>query len=205
MTYPKLQIDSPIETYEVFKKYINDLTDVPGLTCEIGLRRGGGTKYILDAFIEKNNVRPHICIDPYGNILYTDICGSHRSDYTDNMKNETLGELYRYAYDNSLNILFFNFEDSEFYKRFSDGVPIYDQELKIVNKYCLVHVDGQHEVYAVRMAATFFIPRMSINGIIAFDNTNHYDHSTIDELMIRNNFILVEDVMYKKIYKRIQK
>lgn len=205
MTYNKLQIDSPIETYEIFKKYIDELQNVPGLTCEIGLRRGGGTRFILDCFIENNNTRPHICIDPYGNIMYNDIVGAHRSDYTDNMKNETLSELFKYAYDNSLNILFFNFEDSEFYKRFGDGVPIYDQEKKIVNNYCLVHVDGQHEVYAVRMAATFFIPRISLNGIIAFDNTDHYDHTSIHELMIRNSFILVDDVLHKKIYKRIQK
>lgn len=205
MTYSKLQIDSPIEVYEVLKKHITDLGDVPGLTCEIGLRRGGGTKFILDCFQENKNVRPHICIDPYGNIMYNDIVGAHRSDYNDNMKNETLSELYKYAYDNSLNVLFFNFEDSEFYKRFSDGVPIYDQEKTIINNYCFVHVDGQHEVNSVRMAATFFIPRMSMHGILAFDNTDHYDHTTIHELMIRNNFALVDDVVHKKVYKRIKK
>lgn len=205
MTYNKLQIDSPVEVYEVLRKHINELATVPGLTCEIGLRRGGGTKFILDCFLENSDFRPHICIDPYGNIMYNDIVGAHRSDYTDNMKNETLSELYKYAYDNSLNILFFNFEDSEFYKRFSDGVPIYDQEKTIVNNYCFVHVDGQHEVNAVRMAATFFIPRMSMNGILAFDNTDHYDHTTVHELMIRNSFALVDDVVHKKVYKRIQK
>ena len=205
MTYNKLQIDSPVEVYEVLRKHINELTTVPGLTCEIGLRRGGGTKFILDCFLENSDSRPHICIDPYGNIMYNDIVGAHRSDYTDNMKNETLSELYKYAYDNSLNILFFNLEDAEFYKRFSDGVPIYNQEKTIVNNYCFVHVDGQHEVIAVRMAATFFIPRMSMNGVLAFDNTDHYDHTTVHELMIRNSFALVDDVVHKKVYKRIQK
>lgn len=203
ITESNLEIDSPVETYEVLKKHINDLTGVPGLTCEVGLRKGGGTKFILDSFLEINDARPHVCIDPYGNIMYHDIVGAHRSNYNDIMKNETLSELYKYAYEKSLNIIFFNLEDSEFYKRFSDGVPIYDQTKQIVNNYCLVHIDGQHEINAVRLAATFFIPRISPRGILAFDNTDHYDHTTIHNLMITNNFALVDDVAHKKIYKRI--
>jgi hypothetical protein len=117
-SYPRLEIDSPPETYDVMKKYVKTLKGVDGLSCEIGLRRGGGTKTIVDAFLENNDKRVHVCMDPYGNIIYTDIVGPHRSDYTDDMKNETLAELYRYAFDKRVNILFFNIEDSEFYRRF---------------------------------------------------------------------------------------
>lgn len=201
--YPNLQIDSPVETYEVMTRHIKTLKGVEGLSCEIGLRRGGGTKVILDAFMENEDKRVHVCIDPYGNIIYNDIVGPHRSDYTDDMKNETLAELYRYAFDHRINILFFNMEDSEFYQRFFDGVPVYDQEKIMMNKYCFVHVDGQHDTESVRLAAVFFIPRVSMRGVIAYDNTDHYDHSPIHELMITNKFIMVEDVMNKKIYKRV--
>lgn len=201
--YPKLEIDSPIETYEVMTRHIKTLKGVEGLSCEIGLRRAGGTKVILDAFMENDDRRVHICIDPYGNIIYNDIVGPHRSDYTDDMRNETLSELYRYAYDNRLNVLFFNLEDSEFYQRFFDGVPIYDQEKIIVNRYCFVHVDGQHDTPSVLLAARFFIPRISVKGIIAFDNTDHYDHLPVHELMITNSFTVVADVMNKKIYKKV--
>lgn len=201
--YEKLQIDSPIETYNVMREYVLQLKDVEGLSCEIGLRRGGGTKVIMDAFIENDDRRPHICLDPYGNIIYKDIVGAHRSDYTDDMRNETLAELYKYAYDKQLNILFFNLEDSEFYRRFADGVPIYNQEKEMINAYAYVHVDGQHDEASVKLAADFFIPRMSIGGIIMFDNTNHYPHDRIHEKMISNKFFYEGDVGFKKTYKRI--
>jgi hypothetical protein len=201
--YPNLQIDSPIETYEIMAQHIKTLKGVEGLSCEIGLRRGGGTKVILDSFISNGDMRVHVCIDPYGNIIYNDIVGPHRSDYTDDMKNETLAELYRYAFDNRINILFFNMEDSEFYRRFTDGIPIYDQEKKTVNTYCFVHVDGQHDLESVRLAANFFIPRMSIRGLLVFDNTDHYNHQPIHNLMISNKFIMVDDVLNRKLYKRV--
>lgn len=201
--YPKLQIDSPIETYEIMTQHIKTLKGVEGLSCEIGLRRGGGTKVILDAFTDNDDKRVHVCIDPYGNIIYNDIVGPHRSDYTDDMKNETLAELYRYAFDKRINILFFNMEDSEFYRRFTDGVPVYDQEKIMMNSYCFVHVDGQHDTESVKLAANFFIPRMSIRGLLVFDNTDHYDHSPIHNLMLSNKFIMVDDVLNRKLYKRV--
>ena len=201
--YPNLQIDSPIETYNVMKDHIKTLKGVEGLSCEIGLRRGGGTKVILDSFMGNEDKRVHICIDPYGNIIYNDIVGPHRSDYTDDMKNETLAELHRYAFDNRINVIFFNLEDSEFYRRFTDGVPVYDQEKIMMNTYCFVHVDGQHDVESVRLAANFFIPRMSIRGLLVFDNTDHYDHSPIHDLMLNSKFIMVDDVLNRKLYKRV--
>jgi hypothetical protein len=202
-SYPRLEIDSPPETYDVMKKYVKTLKGVDGLSCEIGLRRGGGTKTIVDAFLENNDKRVHVCMDPYGNIIYTDIVGPHRSDYTDDMKNETLAELYRYAFDKRVNILFFNIEDSEFYRRFCDGVPVYNEEKQYINSYCFVHVDGQHDVDSVKLAADFFVPRISIDGIIIFDNTDHYNHNPIHEYMLRNKFAFMEDVLNKKVYKRV--
>lgn len=202
-SYPRLEIDSPPETYEVMRKYAMTLKDVSGLSCEIGLRRGGGTKTIIDAFLENNDKRVHICMDPYGNIIYNDIVGPHRSDYTDDMKNETLAELYRYAFDNRVNILFFNIEDSEFYRRFCDGVPVYNEEKQYINSYCFVHVDGQHDVDSVKLAADFFVPRISVGGIIIFDNTDHYNHNPIHDYMLRNKFLFLEDVLNKKVYKRV--
>jgi len=199
----KLEIDSPIETYSVMEKYILMLKNIDGLSCEIGLRRGGGTKVMLDTFIKNNDARIHICIDPYGNIPYTDIAGTHSTDYTNTMKNETLVELYKYAFENNLYLLFFNMEDIEYYHRFSDGVPIYENTKKKINKYACVHVDGQHENNAVMETALFFNNRMSVNGIMFFDNTDHYDHSSIHNFLLDNRFVFLEDVMHKKIYKKI--
>lgn len=198
-----LETDSPDISYDVMQKHILTLKGVSGLSCEIGLRRGGGTKRMLDAFLMNNDKRIHVAVDPYGNILYTDIGGTHRTDYTNHMKNETLAELYKYASENNLYILFFNMEDSEYYFRFSDGVLIYESEKIKINKYACVHIDGQHEKNAVLVAAEFFNRRMSSGGIMFFDNTNHYDHTKIHKFLLDNDFVFVEDVMAKKVYKKL--
>jgi hypothetical protein len=198
----KLEIDSPIETYELLSKYIPTVKDVPGLVCEIGLRRGGGTVRMIDAFTANNDTRIYVCIDPYGNIIYNDIVGAHRSDYTDTMKNETVTELFRLARDRGLNIQFFNLEDSEFYKRFPDGVPIYNEVKTIEDRYCCVHVDGQHDLKSVMEAAEFFNSRISANGVIFFDNTDHYNHGPVHEFLLGNGFHFLEDIFHKKAYRK---
>lgn len=198
----KLEIDSPAEGYDAMSRHIKTLKGVPGLSCEIGLRRAGGTKVMLDAFKANDDPRTHVCIDPYGNIIYNDIVGAHRSDYTNDMRNQTLADLYRYAGDHRLNVLFFNLEDSEFYHRFWDGVPIYEEEKIMVNEYCCVHVDGQHDLPSVMKAAEFFSSRMPRNAVIFFDNTDHYDHSTVHDFLLTKDFTYLEDVVYKKIYRK---
>lgn len=201
--FNKLQIDSPYETYDFMRKHIGTLKNVPGLSCEIGLRRGGGTQFICDSFIDNDDKRVHVCMDPYGDILYSDIAGVHRSDYTDVMKNETLAELFKYASQKNINILFYNMEDGEFYKRFSDGVPVYDKEKYIINIYCFVHIDGQHDRDSVIEAANFFITRTCKGGLLVFDNTDHYDHTDVDTMLITNGYVLIDECFHKKIYKRV--
>jgi hypothetical protein len=202
ITY-NLHIDSPIETYAAMKRHVQTLKGVPGISCEIGLRRAGGTLTMMNGFYENRDPRVHVCIDPYGNIPYNDIAGTHKSDYTNRMKNETLSELYRYANDNDFNIIFFNLEDSEFYQRFADGVPIYIEEKKIVNEYCCVHIDGQHDVESVMVAAEFFSSRTPAGAILFFDNTDHYRHDIVDDYLKFVGFEFLEDVKNKKIYRKV--
>ena len=202
--YDKLEIDSPAETYEALARYAKTLKGVPGLSCEVGLRRAGGTVTICEAFLENQDPRTHIALDPYGNILYSDIMGAHRSDYTNSMRNETLGDLYRYANDRRLNILFFNLEDSEFYKRFLDGVPVYEEEKRYINQYCFVHIDGQHDLVSVMLAAKFFVPRTPRNGILAFDNVTHYDHNPVHLYLEDNGFKTLEEVHGRRFYRNEQ-
>ena len=52
-------------TEEIQKLKLNDIV----LTCEIGLRRGLGSKTIMDAVISKGAVYyRHIAVDPYGSL-----------------------------------------------------------------------------------------------------------------------------------------
>ena len=115
--------------YEVLQRAAERVRDVSGLVCEIGTRRGGSLKYIMDGL---EGTRKHIvCIDPYGDIGYNgaDNQMNVRYDYTNAMKHESLPQIYTYAASKNVNIVFFNLEDTEFMGRFHDGVPVYDVRL----------------------------------------------------------------------------
>ena len=92
-------------TEEIQKLKLNDIV----LTCEIGLRRGLGSKTIMDAVISKGAVYyRHIAVDPYGSLNYQHCDDSSPTvkDYTDYMKVETLVDLHKYT-----QFAFFEFPD----------------------------------------------------------------------------------------------
>ena len=199
--------DAPSESYKSLIKYIPELNDVEGISIEIGLRRGGGTLEIIEAFLENDDKRPHVCVDPYGDIEYWGHGKVTQYDYFNSMRNEAISNLYKYADIRGVNIIFYNLEDSEFYKRFADGVPVYDSGTKtIVSKYCLVHIDGQHDVKSVDIATDFFIKNLSVKGVIVYDNTDYYEHEEIHNKLLSNNFeVLIEEGVhsYKKVYRKL--
>jgi len=79
--------------YEQLENAVFKTIDVPGYLCEIGLRRGGGSYYMMNALKQsKQNLKKGlIAIDPYGNIDYEsnddDVI---RQDYTNGMRDETI-------------------------------------------------------------------------------------------------------------------
>ena len=157
--------------------------DVPGAVVEIGSRRGGSAKIIIDAFSHAGNSnRPMFCIDPYGNIdleitninaslhyqnkyelegdpMSKDISFKTKFDYTNDMRNRIVPSLYYYAFQHGFNFTFFCLEDTEFFKRYSDGVPIYENEKRMVNEYAFVFFDGPHTNEPVLREAKFFTQR----------------------------------------------
>ena len=96
-------IDGDSSEYNFISEEIEklNLEDVV-LTCEIGLRRGLGSKIIMDA-VKKKQVPHyrHLAVDPYGNLNYQhyDDRPPYTADYTDNMKVETLFDLVKYKFD----------------------------------------------------------------------------------------------------------
>jgi hypothetical protein len=62
-------IEGDSKEYEVFEEAIKQLTNPIGATVEIGVRRGMGSKLIIDSFRKHHpNVKlNHLGIDPYGN------------------------------------------------------------------------------------------------------------------------------------------
>lgn len=177
---PELEGDS--RNYEVLTEGIEKVADVEGLTCEIGLRRGGGTYHILEALRQTNQKKVHIAIDPYGNIEYPegDAGNILRLDYTNTMRDECLAELYLYCKMYKSSLLFFNLEDTEFFARFAEGVPVYQQHKHLVNDYAFVHFDGPHTVQHVKVEVDFFDPRSPLGAVWVFDDVALYNHTEVD-------------------------
>lgn len=172
--------------YEVLREAAMHSRDVPGLACEIGLRRGGGSKVIIDAIAGSGKTL--IAIDPYGNIEYRpNDFQTMRLDYTNAMRDEALVNMYNYCRYKNINFYFYNMEDTEFFNRFADGVPIYNEYKEIVNEYSLVHFDGPHDVESLKIETSFFALRTPVGGTWCFDDIHDYNHGLIEEECILPN------------------
>ncbi len=188
-----LECDS--SQYQVLQNAASAIKNVSGMTCEIGVREGGGSKYIIDGLMEaKDFGRTHVCIDPYGNIEYTAKEGSIvKLDYTNAMRNRCIKDLYEYTLDKNVNLLFFVLEDTEFFDRYSEGVPSYNENKKTEYKYALVHFDGPHDVASIMREIRFFEERTDPGAMFIFDDVvGYYDHDVIDEYLLQTGWELKE-------------
>jgi len=181
-------ISGDSKEYEFFDEAIKLLKNPIGVSVEIGVRRGMGTKCIIDAYRKYHpGVKlKHLGIDPYGDIIYrtadSDLGG--RLDYTNKMKQEALLDLIKeYPEFN-----FINLEDSEFFKRFADGYPVYDNEKKLLTQYEIVHFDGPHDTESVMNEVNFFVERKPEQCVYIFDDIDTHDIDRIGEHLIWNGF-----------------
>jgi len=174
-----------------------------GMTCEIGLRRGGGTKFIIDAIHRLCPDKVHIAIDPYGSIEYEHKEGDWvRLDYTNGMMYDCLSNISNYCKEMNIHFIFFPLEDTEFFKRYEDGVPIYQHEKRMETKYSFVHFDGPHAVDPLKIEINFFLSRIDPGACWVFDDvTNYYDHSIIENLIFDKGFKLIEKRYHKALYQ----
>ncbi len=199
-----VELPGDSEDYHLITLGVELSENIKGLTCELGLRRGGGTKFIIDALAKQANGRTHIAIDPYGNIEYehkeNEIV---RLDYTNDMRSEALANIYAYAYQNKVPFIFFNLEDTEFFKRFGDGVPVYDQLKTIENTYSFIHFDAPHAYKPLIEEIDFFYSRTNKGGLWCFDDvTGYYDHDKIEEYLFKLGFKLIEKTKRKALYAK---
>src|SRR5260221_649520 len=153
--------------YDILEAAAVKIRDVEGGIVEIGTRRGGSAKIIMDALTNNNDTnRAIFCIDPYGNIEYEctnlnitahnlptkiegdpqskELTGKVRLDYDNNMRNRVIPSLYYYAFTRGFNFQFFPLEDTEFMNRYAFGVPVYENEKRFITHYALVFFDGPH-------------------------------------------------------------
>ena len=172
--------------YHLITNAVSKVKDINGLTCEIGLRGGGGSYYVMEALSSTNQNKTHIAIDPYGNIEYE----SHenrkvRLDYTNAMRDQCMIDIYTAAKFLNVNFLFFPLEDTEFFKRYKDGVPVYQEFKTLMNKYSFVHFDGPHAIKPLIKEFNFFHSRMDKGATIVFDDvSSYYDHDLLEQKYI---------------------
>jgi len=178
--------------------------DVPGLVLEIGTRRGGSAEIIVNALTKAGaKGKTFVVVDPYGDIdfeLDWELVGY---DYTNQMRDETIPKLHKFIAKKGFNFVFMNMEDVEFFKRYPDGIPIYQGKAKqIVNQYALVFIDGPHSTRLVANETEFFANRIAPNGAIVFDNVNYYEHDKIEKTLLATGFIYSGGSVNKKAYYR---
>lgn len=217
MTMIRLNPDEVFSTdsseYEILSDAASKVKGVEGAVLEIGSRRGGSARIMMDALAQNGDTnRSFFCVDPYGNIdleitninastFYSDkydIKGDPKSkeetlaakfDYTNNMRNRIVPSLYYYAFNLGFNFSFFFLEDTEFFSRYADGVPVYDEEKKIEDKFALVFFDGPHTNQAVIDEMNYFFNKAPVGAMWVFDDIWMYDHDMIEnEYLFKNGF-----------------
>jgi len=191
--------------YEILIDAATNIKDVDGVTCEIGVREGGSTKLIIDTLKKTGQNKIHIAIDPYGDIpYYTTQTHQARCGYHNSMKKQMLSELYAYCFSINQEVMYFPLESYEFCNRFADGVPVYEQEKKIINEYALVHCDGSHRLEDVLAEFNFFEKRISKGGFIVFDDIHIYPHmEKLDPIIRRAGYEIMQQGNNKVSYKRM--
>jgi len=211
------------QEYEVLVEAVKEIKGVSGAVVEIGTRRGGSAKMIIDALVENNDTaRSMFCIDPYGNIEIPctnlnmtmhnpdrkiegdpnskELVSPQRFDYSNTMRNRTIPSLYYYAYQAGLNFTFFCLEDTEFFARYADGVPVYEEYKTIEDKYAFVFFDGPHDDKSLELETNFFMPKTPVGGVWVFDDTWMYNHDHIEQAMFSNGFQVLQKKSIKASY-----
>ena len=173
----------------------------PLLTAEIGVRRGLGSKLIME-YIRPiySGLHFHIGIDPYGDLSYShhDKTEPVVADYNNNMMSEHLkdfADMKRYK--------LMNMTDTQFFDICFNGVLFYEDgaEYKL-NTYHLVHFDGPHITPAVVAETVFFAQRSVIGSIFIFDDWQTYDSQLVKNVAASFGFEFITNGDRKMIMER---
>jgi hypothetical protein len=124
---------------------------------------GGSAKWMIDTLVNNNDTnRVFIAIDPYGSIEYNRGDGDLGTKivdggYSNEMRKVAVPFLTLYGLKRLNNFIFFNLEDTEFFNRYSDGVPLYAESGKsVINLYAFVYFDGPHDYNTVKKRSRVF-------------------------------------------------
>ena len=194
--------------YHILEHAVMAIKGVPGLICEIGLREGGGTKTIMDTLLINGDLdRTCIAIDPYGCLPYRMRENNliEETGFSNTMMKRTLHSLYWYIENLRLNFTFFQLEDTEFFKRYGDGIPVYDKNGKhLINQYALVYFDGPHSLKDTMDETLFFMDKVVPGSIFVYDDvTQYYDHKAIYDFLLTKLWKLEMATKHKAYYRYV--
>lgn len=194
--------------YELLREAASMGAKVDGMGCEIGVRRGGGSRMIMEEFIKAGVRKTHVMVDPWGDIPYLTTEKNHvvlPTDYTNDMRAQFYTELGVWAQGKNVNPVVFNLTDGEFFKRFGDYVPTFvDKQIVNETLYCMVHLDGPHSSEPVNEEASWFAARMRPGAMMVCDDTNLYDHWNIsDPHILGLGFEMYKRGQRKAVYRKL--
>ena len=206
MSYTPKHLRADSRRYDCLYAAAQSIKGVDGITCEIGLRRGGGSETIVQGCLDNDDKRVHIAIDPYGDIPYALGSGHTHFDYTNDMRGSALPEIHKWMHDQGVYFMFLGMEDTQFFYRFADGVPTYlNGVMTLENTYALVHFDGPHAVTPLRAEVDFFGLRSTIGSQWVFDDVDTYPHEKdVHPLIEELGFEIVEKADPKWRYARVR-
>lgn len=179
--------------YDLLQSAVKRLTNPIGASFEIGIRRGMGSKMIIDAYRKYHpsvNNLIHIGLDPYGDLPYnfSEDRKNQKADYTNLMKRLTIiNFLKKYP-----EFHFVNLDTHEFFKRFDDGYPIYNKQKKIIDKFEIVHFDGLHDLESVSLETEYFLKHLSNHTIFIYDDVDTFDIEKIKKKLYFKGFKVLE-------------
>jgi hypothetical protein len=96
-------------------------------------------------------------------------------------------------------------EDTEFFKRYHDGVPTYNEHKILVNEYAFVFFDGPHDNQCLDLETEFFVKRAPVGAVFVFDDIWMYDHDKIvEEKLFAHGFEVHEKKQIKASYIKVK-
>lgn len=192
--------------YEFLTEAVQLSARIPGMCLEIGLRRGMGTKMIIDAVREFCPNKTVISIDPYGSIPYVgrEHIGEIRLDYDNSMKVDCMVDMWTYVRDNPCNFRYECLTDTEFFEKYSRGVPKYDIFHTVESVYSMAHLDGPHNYEHVSSEVLWLNDRMVSGAVIVIDDCtpDFIDIEPVNQLFYLLNWELYKQGVKKNIYRK---
>lgn len=197
-------IEGDSDEYWFLAEAVELSKDVEGMCIEIGLRRGLGTKTIIDAVRQFCPNKTVIAVDPFGSIPYVgrEHIGEIRLDYDNPMRNDCLADMWSYVRDNPVNFRYECLTDYAFFEKYSIGVPKYDIEISMEQWYSMAHLDGPHNFEHVSTEIKWLNERMKSGSSISIDDCSidFIDIVPINKLLNTLGWSLLKEGKKKNIY-----